>query len=189
MNPLLEKKKSELRAHCIPTKNGTEASDEEQARIEKLICEIELENACKDVESEAAGAWRVVYSTAPPPSNGKLGPLPFVGQAFQLINPKNKTYENVLKLRFLQLTLKARYEVLWDETPENNRWTVTFETISATFFERQEPSLTKEFPKNTTREWLTTFQDENFRIVRAGRTTKGINDNVFVMVRERPWWE
>ena len=130
------------------------------------------------------GYWRVIYSTAPPPSNGQvIGPI--VGTAFQSINKDNATYENVLAVgNWLTLRLKATYEVL-----ENNRWTVTFKSIQVELFEKKEPVFVKDFPEGTTREWLTTFQDEEWRIVRAGRTEKELMKNVFVMRREKPWWE
>ena len=49
------------------------------------------------MEDLANGCWRVIYSTAPPPSNGQLfGPI--CGTAFQSIDKEEKTYENVLAL-------------------------------------------------------------------------------------------
>ena len=69
------------------------------------------------------------------------------------------------------------------------RWTVSFRSIQVELFEKKEPVLVKAFPKGTTREWLTTFQDDEWRIVRAGRTKEEISKNVFVMRREKPWWE
>jgi hypothetical protein len=40
------------------------------------------------------GRWRVRYSSAPPPSNGALGP--FVGEAYQLVDVASETYANQL---------------------------------------------------------------------------------------------
>ena len=161
--------------------------DEVDERVKNVEKYYQSSLMSSTMENVANGCWRVIYSTAPPPSNGQLfGPI--VGTAFQSIDAKEKTYENVLALgNWLTLRLKATYEIL--ENTNNTRWTVTFRSIQVELFEKKEPVFVKAFPKGTTREWLTTFQEDGWRVVRAGRTKEEILKNVFVMRREKPWWE
>jgi hypothetical protein len=61
-----------------------------------------------------AGKWLVDYSTAPPPSNGKLGP--FEGDARQIINLDSKSYVNLLTVgpnAWLSAELTAKWKE-WD---------------------------------------------------------------------------
>lgn len=187
----LENAKDELEVFCVQMNKGIDISDKEKEEVDERVKNVEKyyqsSSTNKTMEDLANGCWRVIYSTAPPPSNGQLfGPI--VGTAFQSIDAKEKTYENVLALgNWLTLRLKATYEIL--ENTNNTRWTVTFRSIQVELFEKKEPVFVKAFPKGTTREWLTTFQDDEWRIVRAGRTKEEISKNVFVMRREKPWWE
>jgi len=188
-NSPLENAKDRLEVACVQRNRGIDVSREEKEEVEALIRSVERyreEDKEEDIERLASGCWRVIYSTAPPPSNGQLvGPI--IGTAFQSIEMKNKTYENVLALgNWLTLRLKATYEIM---EGDGARWTVTFRTIQVELFEKKDPVFVKEFPKGTTREWLTTFQDDEWRIVRAGRTEEELTKNVFVMRREKPWWE
>ena len=187
----LENAKDELEVFCVQMNKGIDISEKEKEEVDERVKNVEKyyqsSSTNKTMEDLANGCWRVIYSTAPPPSNGQLfGPI--VGTAFQSIDTKEKTYENVLALgNWLTLRLKATYEIL--ENTNNTRWTVTFRSIQVELFEKKEPVFVKAFPKGTTREWLTTFQDDEWRIVRAGRTKEEISKNVFVMRREKPWWE
>ena len=187
----LENAKDELEVFCVQMNKGIDISEKEKEEVDERVKNVEKyyqsSSTNKTMEDLANGCWRVIYSTAPPPSNGQLfGPI--VGTAFQSIDAKEKTYENVLALgNWLTLRLKATYEIL--ENTNNTRWTVTFRSIQVELFEKKEPVFVKAFPKGTTREWLTTFQDDEWRIVRAGRTKEEISKNVFVMRREKPWWE
>jgi hypothetical protein len=191
-NSPLENAKDRLEVACVQRNRGINVSREEKEEVEALLRSVERyqeeeeDKKEEDIERLASGCWRVIYSTAPPPSNGQLvGPI--VGTAFQSIEMKNKTYENVLALgNWLTLRLKATYEIM---EGDGARWTVTFRTIQVELFEKKDPVFVKEFPKGTTREWLTTFQDDEWRIVRAGRTEEELTKNVFVMRREKPWWE
>ena len=191
-NSPLENAKDRLEVACVQRNRGINVSREEKEEVEALVRSVERyqeeeeDKKEEDIERLASGCWRVIYSTAPPPSNGQLvGPI--VGTAFQSIEMKNKTYENVLALgNWLTLRLKATYEI---KEGDGARWTVTFRTIQVELFEKKDPVFVKEFPKGTTREWLTTFQDDEWRIVRAGRTEGELTKNVFVMRREKPWWE
>ena len=170
---------------------GIDISEREKEEVDERVKNVEKyyqsSLMSSTMENVANGYWRVIYSTAPPPSNGQLfGPI--CGTAFQSIDKEEKTYENVLALgNWLTLRLKATYEIL--ENTNENRWTVSFRSIQVELFEKKEPVFVKAFPKGTTREWLTTFQDDEWRVVRAGRTKEEILKNVFVMRREKPWWE
>ncbi|CAL6312537.1 unnamed protein product [Bathycoccus prasinos] len=187
----LENAKDELEVFCVQMNKGIDISEKEKEEVDERVKNVEKyyqsSLMSSTMENVANGCWRVIYSTAPPPSNGQLfGPI--VGTAFQSIDKEEKTYENVLALgNWLTLRLKATYEIL--ENTNNTRWTVTFRSIQVELFEKKEPVFVKAFPKGTTREWLTTFQDDEWRIVRAGRTKEEISKNVFVMRREKPWWE
>ena len=50
---------------------------------------------------------RLATALASSPSNGKLGPLPFIGEAFQTIRREEKRYENVLKLSFFGAEIES----------------------------------------------------------------------------------
>ena len=179
----LANKKDSLRAMCIDLNCGIDVSEREKSACDRLIKDVE-EMYREDTEDFTLGVWRVIYSTAPPPSNGQIfGPI--VGVAFQKILENNR-YENVLELGdFITLRLKARFDVL-----SKVRWTATFETIQVELFNNSKaPLFVKAFPSGTTREWLTTYQDDEYRIVRAGKTEVELEKNVFVMVREKPWFE
>ena len=187
----LENAKDELEVLCVQMNKGIDISEKEKEEVDERVKNVEKyyqsSLMSSTMENVANGYWRVIYSTAPPPSNGQLfGPI--CGTAFQSIDNEEKTYENVLALgNWLTLRLKATYEIL--ENTNETRWTVSFRSIQVELFEKKEPVFVKEFPKGTTREWLTTFQDDEWRIVRAGRTKEEISKNVFVMRREKPWWE
>ena len=132
----LENNKDQLLVACIQAKSGINVSNEEKDSVEEVIQSVEqYQDKDANIEDLAMGYWRVIYSTAPPPSNGQvIGPI--VGTAFQSINKDNATYENVLAVgNWLTLRLKATYEVL-----ENNRWTVTFKSIQVELL-KKEPCL------------------------------------------------
>lgn len=162
------------------------------------------DDAYVDVEANANGTWRVLYTNAPPPSDGTLGPLR--GESFQVVDASERRYENVLSVppeSWLRVVLRARYEPM-DEVVDPRTWKVRFEDVTVRLFDRFD-AVKKTFdPNATTRIWQTTYLDENCRIVRAGRTEEAVrearargrkakagdeDDCLFVMVREVPWWE
>ena len=58
---------------------------------------LELEQSTTKPPLEALdGAWRVVYSNAPSPSNGALGPLR--GDGLQIVDVAKRRYANELRL-------------------------------------------------------------------------------------------
>ena len=157
--------------------------------------------AREDLERWSNGVWRVVHSTAPPPSNGVIGP--FRGESFQVVDVASRRYENALSVppeSWLRVALAARYET----TERVDVWKVTFESVEVRVFDRF-VVLRKEWGDGeATRVWRTTFVDEDVRVVRAGRTLEAVeggrargrnavagdeDDCLFVMTREVPWWE
>jgi hypothetical protein len=101
------------------TKRGLSASPEKRTKINSLVQS--LESLCPYEEParmpEMEGKWIVDYTTAPPPSNGKLGP--FEGIARQIIDLDDGTYINYLSVpgdiekEFLSAKLEATFEE-WD---------------------------------------------------------------------------
>jgi len=197
----IESIKDEIRKAIAPTERGLKCTKEEQEQIDKLLRK--LEDSCQLLEPARspymAGNWLVEYSTSPPPSNGKLGP--FVGEARQIIDLKNKSYINFLSVdpaSWLTAQLSARWEewdgILLDDNEttssdiESNRgdfgassWKVEFLKLEIKLFSNT--VFEKSF-KNTARVWKMTYVDELSRIVRAGRTGKDEDDVVFFMSRE-----
>jgi PAP_fibrillin. len=101
------------------TKRGVSATSEQQSNIDALIQCLEKQSPIKEPARSPlmGGNWIVEYTTAPPPSNGKLGP--FCGFARQVIDLENKKYINYLSVpgdvqkEWLCATLEATFEE-WD---------------------------------------------------------------------------
>lgn len=119
--------KLEIKDTIKSTKRGLSASPEKMAKIDALVQS--LESLCPYEEParmpEMGGKWVVDYTTAPPPSNGKLGP--FEGIARQIIDLDDGTYVNYLSVpgdiekEFLSAKLVATFEE-WDgELLKNDR--------------------------------------------------------------------
>ena len=94
----VEDLKSQVLTSIEPTKRGLSASAEQQSEVEAKIRAVEA--SCPLLEpardSRMEGGWEVLYTTAPPPSNGQLGP--FVGVAKQKIDLLGGGYQNVLQV-------------------------------------------------------------------------------------------
>lgn len=113
--------KTEIQSKIQTTSRGLTVSPEEMAEIDSLVKN--LETRCPYTEPARmptiGGKWIVNYTTAPPPSNGKLGP--FVGVARQIIDLDNKVYTNYLSVpgdidkEWLSARLEATFEE-WDGT-------------------------------------------------------------------------
>jgi len=111
--------KTEIENEIQSTKRGLQASPEKVAKIDSLVKS--LEAICPYSEPARmpimGGKWIVDYTTAPPPSNGKLGP--FVGIARQIIDLDVGTYTNYLSVpgdiekEWLSARLEATF-VEWD---------------------------------------------------------------------------
>ncbi len=115
----IEDLKQQIENEIKTTKRGLSASPEQQTKIDSLVQS--LESLCPYEEParmpEMAGKWIVDYTTAPSPSNGKLGP--FEGIARQIIDLDAGTYVNYLSVpgdiekEFLSAKLEATFEE-WD---------------------------------------------------------------------------
>jgi len=115
----IEDLKFEIDNEIKSTKRGLSASPEQRTKIDSLVQS--LESLCPYEEParmpEMEGKWIVDYTTAPPPSNGKLGP--FEGIARQIIDLDSGTYVNYLSVpgdiekEFLSARLEATFEE-WD---------------------------------------------------------------------------
>ena len=128
----------------------------------------------------------MVYSTAPPPSNGALGP--FRGVAYQDVDLASGTYANVLAVgpeerrAWLGARLTATFERADDERGTSpgtdgsgigpgRLWIVRFERVGVELFGIE--LFAKTFD-DVTRAWDQTFVDEEFRVVRAARTLEAL---------------
>jgi hypothetical protein len=73
----LSSAKRDVMAAVAGTENGLNCNESQRADIEALITALEALNPTPLPASSGLvdGNWRVVYSTAPAPSNGSLGPF------------------------------------------------------------------------------------------------------------------
>mmetsp|Transcript_20862 Transcript_20862/g.41504 ORF Transcript_20862/g.41504 Transcript_20862/m.41504 type:complete len:166 (+) Transcript_20862:324-821(+) len=159
------------------------------------------------------GPWIVLYTDAPPPSNGQLGP--FKGVAKQVIDLQKGTYKNELWVggsgtdedenAWLGAVLEATWKE-WDGVYLDNDASVTaaatatssgnsnnnidhgattwrVDFLSLTLSIFQLPIFTQKFKKGTARTWKMTYLDGDTRIVRAGKTGRGEDDWIFYMRR------
>lgn len=114
------------------------------------------------------GIWRVLFSDAPPPSNGFFGP--FKGKAFQVVDVPRLRYENRLCLfdGACEVSLVADWVVR-----SKDEWRVRFKTIKFSLFGSSLPAF--QFPAGTERTWRLSYVDADLRLVRAaldgGRST------------------
>ena len=128
--------KTEIETEIQSTSRGLSASTDQRAKIDLLVSE--LESKCPLNEPARSplmgGKWIVDYTTAPPPSNGKLGP--FVGIARQIIDLDQETYTNYLSVpgeiekEWLSARLEATFvewngELLEDDRNSNSGVKVT----------------------------------------------------------------
>ena len=122
---------------------------------------LELEQSTTKPPLEALdGAWRVVYSNAPSPSNGALGPLR--GDGLQIVDVAKRRYANELRLfgGSARVTLEATF------TGDAEELRVTFRSIRLVLFGNQ--IIEKQFPPGVERTWCLSYTDASCRVVRAG---------------------
>ena len=202
----------------VPSLNrGLNVKDEEEREsIDEWISQMESLCPLKEParNERMGGRWIVDYTTAPPPSNGKLGP--FVGVARQEIDLDSKTYVNYLSVpgddlskEWLSAKLVANYEE-WDGTPLTDDRTTNTNTVNTQ--QPPNPSISDEIIDHGATSWKVNFDtltirlfgipiisqnlsgksriwkmsylDDQTRIVRAGRTGLDKDDMVFYMSRE-----
>ena len=108
--------KTQIIKSIEPTRRGLSTTKEQRSTIEAEIRALEaacpLDEPARD--GKMAGAWEVLYTTAPPPSNGKLGP--FVGVAKQAIDLVGGGYKNILQVGSADnVWLSAVLDASWEE--------------------------------------------------------------------------
>lgn len=108
--------KAQILASIEPTKRGLSTTEQQRGTIEAQIRSLEaacpLDEPARD--PRMAGGWEVLYTTAPPPSNGKLGP--FVGVAKQAIDLQGGGYKNILQVGSEDnVWLSAVLDASWEE--------------------------------------------------------------------------
>lgn len=187
--------KDSLRNSMAATDRGRSASAQQQKEMEINIRKLERDcNLAEPARSPLVeGSWIVDYTTAPPPSNGQLGP--FKGTARQVVNLGTGTYQNLLSVPpndWLTASLDATWTE-WDgvyldddedaslDNVGGSCWKVTFESLTIRLF--GVPFFTKKFD-GVERVWRTTYVDDETRIVRAGRTGRETDEMLFYMTRD-----
>ena len=179
------------------TDRGRTTSPKQQQELETKLQQLEATCTLKAPANSplVEGSWIVDYTTAPPPSNGQLGP--FRGVARQVVSLKDGTYRNLLSVPpndWLTASLDATWEE-WDgkyldeESPTKDTtphvggscWKVTFDSLTIRLFGI--PLFTNKFD-NVQRIWRTTYVDDQTRIVRAGKTGRQDDEMTFYMTRE-----
>ena len=142
------------------------------------------------------GPWIVLYTDAPPPSNGQL--LFWKGIAKQVINLEGGRYRNELYVdndqdAWLTAILDARWEewdgVYLDKSGDSSlgidfgssTWKVTFESLTISLFGVS--IFRQQFNQVTARIWKMTYLDDQTRVVRAGKTGRDNDNLVFYMRR------
>lgn len=188
--------KKSLENLMAPTNRGRSTTPTQQDEIETHVQQ--LESLC-NLEAPAnsplvQGSWIVDYTTAPPPSNGQLGP--FSGIARQVVSLQDGTYRNLLSVPpndWLTASLDATWQewdgVYLDNPQEKNDtphiggscWKVTFQNLTVRLL--GVPLFAQKF-QDTERIWRTTYCDDDTRIVRAGRTGRQDDEMLFYMTRE-----
>lgn len=115
-SPIADELKSQVLLAIEPTRRGLSATESQKLEIERKIRDLEAVCPIKEParDSRMAGGWEVLYTTAPPPSNGQLGP--FVGVAKQDIDLENKSYKNILQVGGNDnIWLSAVLQATWEE--------------------------------------------------------------------------
>lgn len=181
-------------------------SAQERTHVHSLLSNLEslcpLSEPARDARMN--GPWIVLYTDAPPPSNGQLGF--FKGIAKQVIDLEARSYRNELYVgghgadgdegAWLTAVLDAKWKewdgvyldsagdvgVIADEKdPGATTWKVDFESITLSLF--RVPLFTQQFKAGTSRTWRMSYLDNDTRIVRAGKTGRGEDDWIFYMRR------
>lgn len=170
-NTTLQEKKNAILDAISSTNYGIGATEAQKKLIDALICNLEALNPTADPAQSPSveGTWRVRYSTAPPPSNGQLGPLR--GAAIQSLDLRAGVYANEILIGSDEAKpwLSAVLIAGWKDMEDGVNWMVNFKTITLTLFGMFD-LFTIKFDEGTSRMWKTTFLDGDTRIVRAGVT-------------------
>lgn len=139
---------------AIATNGRTPLSAPNADVIERLCRQLEKLGTRK--ASRIDGSWRISYSTAPWPSNGKLGPVEC--EARHVVDEALTSYRNSLRLGALEVILagsmKQEESLLLAST---TNITLRLGPLSTSF----------DAPKQLDWSWRTTYVDETIRVVRA----------------------
>jgi len=167
--------KGQIVSVAAGTSNGLAASPEKVARIEELARALE-QNCPVRAPADSPlsdGEWMLVYTTNKGDSAGKVGP--FVGKVTQVIMLEDERYFNIVEVG----PLRAELEATWIVRGAKN-WTVIFKTLAVKLFGMQ--LLQSEFDvENARGDWIISYVDEDFRIIRAtGR--EGVT-NIYILVK------
>mmetsp|Transcript_23709 Transcript_23709/g.51291 ORF Transcript_23709/g.51291 Transcript_23709/m.51291 type:complete len:204 (+) Transcript_23709:392-1003(+) len=198
------------------TDRGRSLDTPQRTQVHSLLSNLETQcpipEPARDTRME--GPWIVLYTDAPPPSNGQLGFLK--GIAKQVIDLEGRRYRNELYVggsgvdedegAWLTAVLDAKWDewdgVYLDDSSEvvgvgsaksvnegdvdygATTWKVDFESITLSLF--QIPIFTQQFKAGTSRTWKMTYLDDDTRIVRAGKTGREEEDWIFYMRRGAP---
>ncbi|CAN0104171.1 unnamed protein product [Pylaiella littoralis] len=152
-----------------------------EIRIEEVAKELNSLNPTKKPAFSPllAGRWRMLYSTVPGPSSGRLGP--FTGDVFQDLRPNDKRIINILELGpswALRGALEADVEVL-----DGNEWAIVFDKVYQKLagVKVQEKKFDPGFER---RIWNMTYLDEGFRVM-YGRSEDMAVEGAFIFILER----
>jgi len=206
--------KSLIEEKIADTNRGRSMRESDRPAVRSLLSDLEslcaVSAPARDARME--GPWIVLYTDAPPPSNGRLGFLE--GIAKQVIDLNEGTYRNELYVggdgadgdenAWLSAILDARwYEwdgVYLDDPAADDDGSGGGTAVAAAEkdpgattwkvdFESITLSLfgasifTQRFEAGTSRTWRMSYLDDDTRIVRAGRTGRGEDDWIFYMRR------
>ncbi|CEL91638.1 unnamed protein product [Vitrella brassicaformis CCMP3155] len=159
--------------------NGIKVTPAEREKILSLVKQLESSSPIKAAAQSKRlnGLWRLVYTTTPGSSAGKLGP--FVGDVTQMIDMDSDVYINYVDIGPVQAFLEASWDVLGP-----NRWRVKFQNIGFRVFGIP---LAKNELKNVG-DWRMTYLDDDYRILwargsRQQPDASAMPENVYVLRR------
>lgn len=162
---------------AIATNGRTPLSAPNADIIERLCRQLENEGTRK--EARIGGSWRISYSTAPWPSNGKLGPIEC--EARQVVDEVRTSYRNTMRWGALEIILDGSL----------NGEGSLLQPFATNITLRLGPlSTSLDIPKQCDWSWRTTYVDETIRVVRAtvgdhiGAPDNNDDEFLFVLTRD-----
>ena len=162
------KAKIDINSKIESTQRGLSTTAEERAAIEKSIRSLETQCPLSEParDPRMGGGWEVLYTNAPPPSNGKLGP--FVGVAKQSIDLEEGRYSNILEVggdsKWLTAVLNASWKewdgVLLEDKGGGQKWRDAVVTVDDDDSGEQESTASKgtESPDYGATSWKVDFK-------------------------------
>lgn len=206
--------KLQIKESIANTDRGRSLGTPQRTQVHSLLSNLEAQCPISEPARDARmeGPWIVLYTDAPPPSNGQLGFLN--GIAKQVIDLEGGRYRNELYVggsgvdedegAWLTAVLDAKW-VEWDgvylddssegdgispaksgnkgDDVDYGATTWKVDFVSITLSLFQIPIFTQQFKAGTARTWKMTYLDDDTRIVRAGKTGREEEDWIFYMRR------